>query len=271
MRAALVLLVLVAALVGAPAASALADVTPQSAAQPPAFATGASFDIPYTASDDSLGLGLAHVDLYVKTPDDLTFSTLPVESDATPDSPVFTYTPTAGDGRYAFYTVAVDNAGNSEPQKLTEDGATTVASTAPTSSASAPATSKAGPIPITYSADDGAGSGVASVELWAKAPGDSGYSRATTETTPRSPSCSYSPTAGDGTYSFYTVAVDTLGNREGAPTQPDAQTNFDSTAPSSSATAPATRAGGAIPITYTAGDGAGSGVANVELWAKGPG
>src|SRR4051812_28091238 len=251
MRAALVLLVLVAALVGAPAASALADVTPQSAAQPPAFATGPSFDVPYTASDDSLGLGLAHVDLYVKTPDDLTFSTLPVESDATPDSPVFTYTPTAGDGRYAFYTVAVDNAGNSEPQKLTEDGATTVDSTAPTSSASAPATSKAGPIPIAYSADDGSGSGVASVELWAKGPADSGYGLVNTDSTPDSPSFSYDPTQGDGTYSFYTVAIAALGNREAAPTQRDAQPLVAPPAPSSPAPAPASSTG-AIPITYSA-------------------
>src|SRR5690242_3322665 len=95
-------------------ANALGDTTaPDSTASPPAFATGPSFDIPYTASDDPGGSGIARVDLYVKAPGDPAFSVMPVDSDTTPETPLFTYTPTAGDGEYAFYTVAVDNDGNS--------------------------------------------------------------------------------------------------------------------------------------------------------------
>src|SRR4051812_45760938 len=261
------------AALGLPAtASALGDTTPpESAASPPAFATGPSFDIPYTASDDAGGSGVARVDLYAKGPGDPAFSVMPVDSDTTPATPSFTYTPTAGDGQYAFYTVAVDNDGNSELPPLTEDGATAVDSTPPSSAASAPGTAGSGSIDVTYTASDGSGTGVDSVELWAKAPGDSAYSLAGTDTSPATPSFSYTPSAGDGMYRFYTIAVDALGNREQAPSQPDARTLRDTTAPTSTASAPGTTGIGSFSVTYTATDGSGTGVDSVELWAKAPG
>jgi hypothetical protein len=271
-RTATVFLVVAAALMAPATASALGDITPPTSnASPPSFASGPTFEIPYTATDETDGSGLARVDLYAKAPGDPAFPLTPVASDTTPDTPSFTYTPSAGDGEYDFYTVAVDNDGNSELAPLFPDGTTMVDATAPSSSASAPATAASGPTAITYTADDGSGTGVASVELWAKAPGDSGYSVAGTDTTPDTPSFSFDPAGGDGTYSFYTVAVDALGNREAAPATPDAQTVLDATAPSSSATAPGTSGGGPIAITYTADDGSGTGVADVELWAKAPG
>jgi hypothetical protein len=225
--------VAIAAVLAMPAnALALGDVTPpESAAAPPSAASGPTFEIPYTASDDPGGSGIARVDLYAKTPTDVGFSLLPVDSDTTPDSPSFTYTPTAGDGQYDFYTVAVDNDGNSEPPPVTADGTTTVDSTAPTSSASAPATVGSGPIAISYSADDGSGVGVGSVELWAEAPGETGFSKVATDSSPDTPSFDYTPGAGDGTYYFYTVAVDALGNREGTPAAADAHALRDTGTP----------------------------------------
>jgi hypothetical protein len=271
-RRATVFLAVAAALLAPATASAFGDITPPTSnASPPSFASGPTFDIPYTASDEADGSGLARVDLYAKAPGDPAFPLTPVASDTTPDTPSFTYTPSAGDGEYDFYTVAIDNDGNSELAPVFPDGTTMVDATPPSSTASAPATAASGPIAITYSADDGSGTGVASVELWAKAPGDSGYSLASTDSSPASPSFRYTPSAGDGTYSFYTVAIDALGNREAAPATSDAQTVLDRTAPSSSASAPATSGGGSIPVTYTAGDGSGSGVASVELWAQPPG
>jgi hypothetical protein len=267
-----VFLVVAAALVVPATASAFGDITPPTSnASPPPFASGPTFEIPYTASDEVDGSGLARVDLYAKAPGDPAFPLTPVASDTTPETPSFTYTPSAGDGEYDFYTVAVDNDGNSEPAPVFPDGTTMVDATAPSSSASAPATAASGPIAVTYSADDGSGTGVASVELWAEGPGDSGYSLAGTDTTPDTPSFSFDPAGGDGTYAFYTVAVDALGNREAAPVTPDAQTAVDTTAPSSSASAPATAASGPVAITYSADDGSGTGVASVELWAKAPG
>jgi hypothetical protein len=83
-----------------------------------------------------------------------------------------------------------------------------------------------GAIPVTYTADDGSGTGVDKVELWAQAPGDTSFSNVATDTTPDSPSFSYNPTAGDGTYFFYTVAVDKMGNRETPPSGADTRTQI---------------------------------------------
>jgi len=90
----------------------------------------------------------------------------------------------------------------------------------PSSTASAPASSNAAPITVTYSATGS----VASVELWVKGPTDSNYVRADTDTTPASPSFTYTPGEGGGSYDFYTVAVGAGGNREPAPSGPDATT-----------------------------------------------
>ena len=60
------------------------------------------------------------------------------------------------------------------------------------------------------------------MELWAEAPGASSFSKVATDTIPVSGgSFSYAAPAGDGSYSFYTVAIDKAGNREAAPSTPD--------------------------------------------------
>src|SRR5207253_1951878 len=83
-------------------------------------------------------------------------------------------------------------------------------------------------------------------------------------------SFSYTAAAGDGTYSFYTVAVDKAGNREDAPTSADTSTFVDTTAPVSSASSPAYSSSTTISVSYSASD-VGSGLDKVELWAEAPG
>jgi hypothetical protein len=69
------------------------------------------------------------------------------------------------------------------------------------------------------------------VELFAKAPGDSGYSKVATDNSPSS-SGSFNYTAStDGSYRFYTVAADKAGNVEEAPAAADASTVLDTTGP----------------------------------------
>src|SRR5207248_1634770 len=116
---------------------------------------------------------------------------------------------------YSFYTVAVDKAGNAEDAPATADTTTLLDTAAPASSATAPQYSTSRTIDVSYNAfDPGAtASGLKSVELWVEAPGDGAYSKVTTST---SGSFAYAA-AGDGTYSFYTVAVDKAGNVESAP------------------------------------------------------
>src|SRR5205823_5722645 len=146
------------------------------------------------------------------------------------------YDATAGDGSYAFYTVAVDKAGNREDAPASADATTLVDTQAPSSTATSPQYSASTAIARSYTADGG-GSGVDKVELWAEAPGETAFAKVATDTT-GSGSFTYQA-AGDGSYAFYTVGVDKVGNREGAPATADATTLVDTHAPSSIASSPA--------------------------------
>jgi hypothetical protein len=116
--------------------------------------------------------------------------------------------------------------------------------TKPTSSATSPAYNNQPTIHVTYSASDGGPSGLHSVELWVKGPGDASYSPAGTDSSPgASGSFDYDvPTDGggnlvDGTYRFYAIAVDKADNRENTPATPDGattQTVQDSVTPETS-------------------------------------
>src|SRR5207245_2400423 len=105
----------------------------------------------------------------------------------------------------------------------------------PSSKASASALSGSTSLTVSYTASDG-GSGLAQVDLYAKAPGQSSYTKVASDTTPgASGSFNYTAAAGDGNYSFYTRATDSAGNTEAAPSTPDATTLIDTTAPASTA------------------------------------
>ena len=120
------------------------------------------------------------------------------------------------------------------------------------------------------------GSGLAEVDLYAKAPGQSSYTQGGLRLPAAAASGSFSYTAagGDGSYSFYTIATDQAGNVEAAPATPDATTSVtvDPTPPSSSASSPALSASASLSVSYTAADNeGGSGLAEVDLYAKAPG
>ena len=217
--------VVVAVLGPAPAVAVKDRPAPSSNAIPPVYSTATTFEVPYTASGGPGVSELAGVDLYVKAPGEVIYSL--AATDPTPETPSFSYQAAAGDGTYAFYTVAVDQLGHTEaPPLLGDDGNTVVDTVAPASTAAAPATAAGAPIDVSYTAGDGGGSGVASVELWAKAPNVGSYSLALTDATPESPSFSYFPASGDGTYSFATVAIDRAGNREPIALATDAETTY---------------------------------------------
>src|SRR5260370_32337885 len=129
-----------------------------------------------------------------------------------------------------------DTGGKNEAGKTSAESTTLEDTVNPGSQASAPATNKDATMPVSYPADDlTPGSGVASVELWVKVPGGSGYSKTATDSPPgASGSFTYTvPTSGaasiDGTYSFYTISTDKAGNRESVPGAPDATTTESST------------------------------------------
>src|SRR5205823_2249423 len=148
----------------------------------------------------------------------------------------------------------------------TADSTTKLDTTVPSSSASSPQYSSSTAITVSYSASD-TGSGLGSVELWAKAPGAGSFSKVATDSTPGAAgSFSYTAAAGDGSYGFYTVAVDKAGNRESAPATADSPTTLATRRPSSSASSPQYSSSSAITVTYSASD-TGSGLGSVELWA----
>src|SRR5206468_3978697 len=124
----------------------------------------------------------------------------------------FAYTATAGEGTYSLYTVARDKAGNAEGAPASADSTTVLDLHDPTSAATSPAYSTSTTITVGYTAAD-SGSGLDKVELWVKPPGAAGYSKTATDASPAaSGSFTYTAAAGDGSYSFYTRALDKAGN-----------------------------------------------------------
>jgi hypothetical protein len=248
-------------------------VAPSSAASAPALSRLSSIALSYSASDNTYGSGLADVDLYAEGPGQSSYTK--VASDASGSaSGSFSYSASAGDGVYRFYTVATDKAGNVQQAPATPNATTLVDTTSPSSSASTSAATNSSSLTVLYSASDSpGGSGLAEVDLYARAPGQSAYSKVASDTSGNGlGSFSYRAAAGDGTYSFYTIATDRAGNVEAAPASADTSTLLDRVAPTSSATAPTLRNASAVTVSYTASDNqAGSGLFEVDLYAKGPG
>ena len=91
---------------------------------------------------------------------------------------------------------------------------------------------------VPYTASDLGGSGLAYVELFYRLGTSGAFTKYTTGAVPNGHWTSSpiefdsSTTGGDGTYQFYTRAVDTLGNQEAPPPSLDATTTVDTVAPS---------------------------------------
>ena len=105
-----------------------------------------------------------------------------------------------------------DAAGNGNTESTSTDNEVTYDNTDPESEASSPAFSNASAatIPVDYTASDNL-AGLDEVELWAKK--DSGaWELANTDPSPGiSGQFLYTPSPGDGTYRFYTIAIDNAG------------------------------------------------------------
>ena len=192
--------------------------------------------------------------------------------DSTPASPSFSYTPSAGDGAYSFYTLARDNATNLEDAPGAPDTSTTYDTTNPTSSATSPAATNSTSITVTYTASD-ATSGVKEVDLYARKGSSGAFTFVETDTTPASPSFVYTAADGEGTYQFHTRARDNATNVEDAPVSPAADTStiYETAKPSSSAgTVANITNSNTFSVPYTASDAGtpASGLDTVELYVE---
>lgn len=116
----------------------------------------------------------------------------------------------------------------------------------PSSTAAASAYSNGARWAVSYTASDPGGPGLAEVDLYAKAPGDSGYTKVASDTSGAgSGSFAYTASAGDGSYSFYTLAIDNAGNSQSAPNS-QATVQVDTTAAITLSTT-----GGSVSSTVT--------------------
>ena len=235
-------------------------------AKTPSLTSSQSISVAFTVAGNGDPSALAQVDLYAKGPGDSTYAKVATDSTGQ-SSGSFTYPAAEGDGTYSFYALATDRQGNVQPAPASPDSSTRVDTAPPVSQASSAASSGSTAITVNYTASDNtSGSGLASVDLYAKGPGDSSFSKVATDTSgSASGTFSYTASAGDGTYSFYTVAVDVAGNREAAPSAPDATTTLDTGGPSQfTMTNPGAYLHGTVTLSLDSGPtDAGSGVKTV--------
>ncbi len=151
---------------------------------------------------------------------------------------------------------AYDRAGNVEewPDDPDYDTVTTLDLTPPASSAVSPDYDTGGSIPVSWTAADEL-AGLASTELWVRTPPTTTWMASGLVLTGTSGVFAYTPTAGDGTYHFATVAVDNAGNREASPVGVgDDSTIYDTTPPSSQVAALPAYSLATFTVTWSGSD-----------------
>ena len=112
--------------------------TSESKAFSPTYNNATTIPVSYTASDPGTDhSGLAKVELWAKGPSDSSYHKVATDSSPGATGSV-SYTPTQGDGSYAFYTVSEDAAGNREAVPTAADDVTVVEPDAQTLQDTAP-------------------------------------------------------------------------------------------------------------------------------------
>ena len=172
----------------------------------------------FTANPGS-GLTLTAVELWLDGPGAGGFEMVDEVNGAATSGTFDEVSLSEGDGTYEIKTRARNNAGNYETGSTDQF---TLDTGVPTSSVSGAATQNKNEFDLNWTVDDAS----ADVELWVNGPGPAGVTK-TDEVTAAATTGTFSFTAGEGagSYSFYSVAEDAAGNREGVPGTPDAVVN----------------------------------------------
>jgi len=241
-----------------PDATTLYDgVEPESSIAGPAISPTAQFELTYTTIE---AYGLVSIDIYYC-----------YEGDCLPFATVYDMGGTVmfdaqgNEGVYDFYTIGTDAAGNVESvPPAGYDCSVTVDLNPPESLASVDTYGTGFPMDVIYMASDTV-TQVVNVALWAKFEGglwvNTGLLGAGELGT-----LYYTPApAVEGTYYFYTVAVDEAGHAEAVPVVADDQMTVDWTAPQTSCASPEFSNVAVIGVTYTAVDAL-SGMSSVSAW-----
>jgi hypothetical protein len=239
--------------------------SPQSIASSPNYADSSPIPVQWTANDTFTEQGFLVVDtveLWVKIGNG---SWTPTGMTQIGNSGTFNY-PAGGDDLYCFATVATDIVGNQEPLPTGNgDSCTTFDTTAPSSTADSPQYANT-TFDVDWTADDNL-AGIGTVALWHRVGTGAWISSGLTQTG-TSGAFQFTPTGGDENYCFATVADDLAGNQEALPTgSGDSCTIFDTSPPSSEASAPPEANAGQVQVGWSADDTF-SGVAAVTLWVR---
>jgi hypothetical protein len=165
------------------------------------------------------------------------------------------------DGLYDLRALTTDNAGNTKASSVAANRR--VDNTAPTATMTNPGSPITGSKSFDGTSSDPGGSGVAALKFQVSPLGAGTWSDMCSDTT--SPySCSYDTSAlSDGQYDFRSLGTDNAGNTATSSVYSGAV--VDNNGPTVSMTDPGQYIKGTITLDATAGDGAGSGVANVKI------
>jgi hypothetical protein len=221
--------------------------------------------------------GVKSIWLWAKKEGDANFQSVGADS-TTKDGVIEFQTPS--DGRYYFYTIAKDYAGNEELPPGNHDDSTFVDVYEPWSKAFSPEYDSTGVITVKYVYHDSVGersgindtSGVKTIWLWWKKEGG-GWQKDGADSSTKDGVIEF-PTSSDGRYFFYTSADDSAGNDELVPDTSDCNKFVDVYEPSSKASSPDSNFTGLVEVKYSYHDSLGdrsgtrdlSGVYRVCLW-----
>ena len=223
----------------------------------------ANVQLTWAGSDGANGSGIAGFDIYVSD-NGGAYSLWKHEGGTT-----LADTYVGADGhRYAFYSVATDNAGNVEQPPDAADASTLIDVLAPTSAINPlSAAQQSTNIQLSWSGSDGAnGSGIAGFDIYVS--DNSGAYVLWKHESGTTTSDVYVGTTGHS-YQFYSRATDNAGNVEAAPGTADATTLIDATAPSSSVAAlPQYETVASFTVSWSGTDAGGPGIATYSVYVS---
>jgi len=234
-------------------------VAPQSSCTAPRVSNELDISIDYTASDAQSGLEA--VRLWYRYGNEPWNDT---GQDRTGSSGAYGFHFQRGDGKYYFYTLARDVAGNVEAPPLSADAFAIFDTTKPVSFCTAPECTPSGAITIWFESSDD-GTNIEVTRLYASFEDgefeDTGLSEQGTLG-----QFDYVAERGEGAYHFYSLAEDKAGNVEDPPAAYDDATVLDSSEPSSVCASPEI-ASTLFTISFDADD-AGCGINRTSLFVS---
>ncbi|RLC46894.1 MAG: hypothetical protein DRH70_04540, partial [Candidatus Coatesbacteria bacterium] len=247
-------------------AQSIFDMTPPaSTLSGSSVASSGTLNLSFTSSDELSGLSSAKL-LYAPEGEELVPTGL--TETATEGVFAFTFDDSDRQGTYRFACVGTDRAGNQEQPSVHNTVSVQFDTDKPSSRAIAPRFANHLPIQVTCSATDGTvGTGVVKVELYYRLEGEDWQSSGQSQECSTSATFTFDSEHGNGTYEFFSIAMDGVGNREAMKTEADSRTLIDNERPDSEASCQPCYSEGPIEVSYVATTGTCQ-LERVSLWYR---